>query len=59
VTGQEPDCGTAKEDVARMAAEIYLSYVSSGAVEVGDEAVWLQRSIHEAIQKSDAVGRSH
>jgi hypothetical protein len=35
--------------VARMAATIYAGYVTAGRVAEGQEKVWIQRSVQEAI----------
>ena len=35
--------------VARMAATIYAAYVTAGRVAEGQEKVWIQRSVQEAI----------
>lgn len=42
-----------EDPVSRMASGIYTAYLSRGVVNVGDEAIWMQRSIRQAIREVD------
>lgn len=47
-----------KQVVSQMAARIYAAYIARGAVQQGDEAKWMQRSIREAVRIARTVEAS-
>ena len=41
--------------IVQAAAQIYAAYITSGRVTDGDEAIWMQRSIKEAVMIGEAT----